>query len=160
MKDKVIKELIKDELFVTAIDANGINIHNSDQLINTHLFRYNQNPDTIKETDTFITVQVHIPENYYYNGQSDLYVKPVLEIWIISHYRHMNITNIPGITDSRNDYLSKLIDMKFNGRTDFGVGELLLSSNVEGSLYDKYLYRDMKFKTKDLNTGMCEDYGI
>lgn len=158
IKDKVIKELIRDPNFVAALDAPNINVSNSEQLINTHIFRYNQNPNTLQECDTFITVQVHIPENYYDNRSSDLFVKPILEMWIISHYRHMDITNLPGITDNRNDYLAKLIDLKFNGRRDFGgIGELNLSSNVEGSIYDKYIYRDLKFRTKDFNDSLCGD---
>lgn len=158
MKDKVIKEMIQDADFVTAIDAPNITIRNSDKLINKYIFRFNQNIETISETDTFITVQVHIPDNSYANrGNTSIFIKPVLEIWIISHFRHMNITNIPGISDNRNDYLSKLIDEKFNGSRDFGYGELNLVSNTEGCLYDKYLYRNMKFITLDINDGQCDE---
>lgn len=156
MKDGVIKELIRDEDFVIAMDAPNISIENSDQLINKYIFRFNQNIETITETDTFLTVQVHIPDNSYANrGTTSIFIKPVLEIWIISHFRHMNINNIPGITDNRNDYLSKLIDLKFNGYSGFGYGELQLVSNIEGCLYDKYLYRNMKFRTIDINDSVC-----
>lgn len=156
MKNAVIKEIIKDEALVTAIDAPNITLKNSEKLLNSHIFRFNQNIETITEVDTFITVQVHIPDSSYHrNGISSSFVQPVLEFWIISHFRHMNILNIPGISDNRNDYISKLLDEKFNGRSDFGYGSLELVCNLEGCLYDKYLYRSMKFRTIDLSDSLC-----
>ena len=79
----------------------------------------------------------------------------------------MMVTNIPQITDNRNDYISKLLDKKFNGRSTFGAndndednvhlyGKMNLVSNVEGAL-NKFLYRRMIFEMKDLNDSLCDD---
>ena len=135
------------------IDAIGSSVTSPEKLIGTHIFNYHQNPNTLTTTETFITIQVHIPQSYYRNN--NVYVKPTIEIWIISHERHMNVDNIPKITDNRNDYLSKLIDEKLNGRTDLGFGKLTLISNVEGAYQSDYLFRQMIFEGTDLNDSLC-----
>ena len=80
----------------------------------------------------------------------------------------MEVKNIPKISDTRNDYISRLIDKKFNGRSSFGgskdpkndistYGSLNLVLNDEGSTTQGFLYRHMVFETKDLNKSLCED---
>ncbi len=150
-KNKLIKEFIKDESIVKAI---GSSITSPEKLVGTHIFNYHQNPNTITTVDTFITVQVHIPKSFY--GDS-VFVKPTIEIWIISHEKHMEVNNIPKVTDNRNDYLSNLIDEKLNGRSDLGFGKLTLLSNVEGSYQQNYVYRQMIFEGTDLNNSLCKD---
>ena len=129
-------------------------------LINTHIFDYNQNPHTLNIVGTFITIQVHIPQlfyNDYYSNSSSNRVKPTIEIWIVSHEKHMKVDNIPKITVNRNDYLSELIDKKINGKTGFGIGETKLLSNIEGSFQQDYLFRKMIFECVDLNWSLCEE---
>lgn len=154
-KNKIIKEFIKDDQIVCAIGAEGItSTRNAEKLIGTHIFNYNQNPNTINTVGTFVTVQVQIPKAY---GLNYAYVEPAIEIWIFSHESHMVVDNISKINRNRNDYLSELIDKKLSGRTDFGVGELLLESNIETSLQKDYLCRQMIFRCKDFRKSMCED---
>ena len=80
----------------------------------------------------------------------------------------MRVTNIPKVSENRNDYISKLLDVKFNGRNTIGVskndknnrhlyGKLKLTSNTEGAFSKDFLYRRMVFETKDLNDSLCED---
>ena len=85
------------------------------------------------------------------------FVKPIIEFWIISHEKHMVVDNIPKVTENRNDYLSKLIDKKFNGSLDFGIGKLKLVSNIESSYQQDYVYRKMTFECIDLNESLCDD---
>ena len=80
-----------------------------------------------------------------------------IEIWIISHEKHMIVNNIPKIRENRNDYLSTLIDKRINGKYNFGIGEMTLTSNIEGSFQQDYLYRKMTFKGTDLNDSVCDD---
>lgn len=149
IKNKVIKDIIQDADIVAAI--NSANIKKPEDLIYTHIFTYHQNPYTLKNVQTFLTIQVHIPSQY---DIDKTFVKPTLEIWIISHYQHMKVNNIPKITDNRNDYISELLDKKLNGK-DYGIGGLILDSNVEGSYQEDYLWRKMLFVTKDLNQSLC-----
>ena len=80
----------------------------------------------------------------------------------------MRVTNIPKVSENRNDYISKLLDVKLNGRNTIGVskndknnlhlyGKLKLTSNIEGTFSKDFLYRRMIFETKDLNDSLCED---
>ena len=151
-KNKIIKEFIKDTEIVQAIGSS--NITSSEKLVGTHIFNYHQNPNTINTVETFITLQVHIPQPYINNK---IFVSPTIEIWIISHEQHMAVDNIPKITDNRNDYLSRLIDNKLNGRSDFGISNLKLLSNIEGSYQRDYVYRKMVFEGSDLNDSLCDD---
>ena len=157
-KNKIIKEFIKDQDIITAIDSSEIKPNEPEKLLYKHIFDYNQNPHTLNIVGTFITIQVHIPQSYYtdYNS-SQIYIKPTIEIWIISHEKHMRVDNIPKITQNRNDYLSELIDKKINGKSGFGIGETKLLSNIEGSFQQDYLFRKMIIECKDLNWSLCDD---
>ena len=143
-KNKIIREFIKDPEIIAAINSDEIKFNEPEKLIGTHIFNYNQNPHTLNKVGTFITIQVHIPQNYYsdYHGNSAIHVKPTIEIWIISHEQHMSVNNVPKITQNRNDYLSELIDNKIN---------------VEGAFQADYLFRKMIFQCLDLNWSFCED---
>lgn len=158
-KNKIIKEFIKDKEIIEAINSSEIKSNEPEKLIGTHIFNYNQNPHTLNKVGTFITVQVHIPQNYYsdYRGNSAIHVKPTIEIWVVSHEQHMIVNNVPKVTQNRNDYLSELIDNKINGRSGFGIGEIKLISNVEGSFQQDYLFRKMMFQCLDLNWSLCEE---
>ena len=158
-KNKIIKEFIKDQDIVAAINSSTVKSSEPEKLVNTHIFNYNQNPHTLNLVGTFMTIQVHIPENYYsdYHGNSAIHVKPIIEIWIISHEKHMKVNNVPKITQNRNDYLSELIDNKINGRHGFGIGETKLKSNIEGAFQQDYLFRKLIFECLDFNDSLCKD---
>ena len=157
-KNKIVKEFIKDADIIAAINSSTVKSNEPEKLIGTHIFNYNQNPHTLNIVGTFITIQVHIPQNYYndYNA-STIHVKPTIEIWIVSHEKHMVVDNVPKVTQNRNDYLSELIDRKINGKSGFGIGETVLLSNIEGSFQQDYLFRKMVFQCLDLNWSLCED---
>ena len=157
-KNKIVKEFIKDPDIIAAINSSEVKSNEPEKLINKHIFDYNQNPHTLNMVGTFITIQVHIPQSYYndYNSSVTM-VKPTIEIWIISHEKHMVVNNVPKVTQNRNDYLSELIDNKINGKRGFGIGETVLLSNMEGSFQQDYLFRKMMFQCVDLNWSLCED---
>ena len=157
-KNKIVKEFIKDKEIVAAINSSEVIPNEPEKLIGKHIFNYNQNPHTLNIVGTFITIQVHIPHDYYtdYNA-SNTRVRPTIEIWIISHEKHMNVDNVPKVTQNRNDYLSELIDNKINGKRGFGIGETVLLSNTEGAFQQDYLFRKMIFQCVDLNWSLCED---
>ena len=157
-KKKIVKEFIKDTDIVAAINSSKVKPNESEKLINTHIFTYNQNPHTLNIVGTFITIQVHIPHDYYNDYKSAANrVRPTIEIWIISHEQHMAVDNVPKVTQNRNDYLSELIDNKINGKTGIGIGETVLLSNIEGAFQQDYLYRKMIFQCLDLNWSLCDE---
>ena len=157
-KNKIIKEFIKDQDIIAAINSSEVKSNEPEKLINKHIFDYNQNPHTLNIVGTFITIQVHIPHDYYTDYKaSNTRVRPTIEIWIISHEQHMNVDNVPKVTQNRNDYLSELIDNKINGKSGFGIGETVLLSNTEGAFQQDYLFRKMIFQCLDLNWSLCEE---
>ena len=157
-KNKIVKEFIKDPDIIAAINSSEVKSNEPEKLIGKHIFNYNQNPHTLNTVGTFITVQVHIPQSYYndYNASATR-VKPTIEIWIISHEKHMTVDNVSKVTQNRNDYLSELIDNKINGKSGFGIGETVLLSNIEGAFQQDYLFRKMIFQCIDFNWSLCED---
>jgi hypothetical protein len=158
-KNKIVKEFIKDKDIINAINSSEIKSNEPEKLINKHIFDYNQNPHTLNTVGTFITIQVHIPQDFYsdYHGNSIIHVKPTIEIWIISHEKHMIVNNVPKITQNRNDYLSELIDNKLNGKSGFGIGDTRLICNIEGAFQQDYLYRKLVFECLDFNNSLCDN---
>lgn len=152
-KNRIIKEFIKDKEIVAAINSSEVT--SPEKLKGTHIFDYHQNPHTINTVETFITVQVHIPQPFSFEDKT--FVKPTVEIWIISHEKHMVVDNVPKVTENRNDYLSRLIDNKLNGKSGFGIGKLNLMSNNEGAYQQDYVFRKMVFECLDLNASLCVD---
>jgi len=153
LKDVVIESMVKNEALFYAIDSPTIkDFKNSSELAYTHIFPYDQNPETIKDATTIITIEVDILESY---GKSQEWVKPTLIIKIISNEKRMKVSNIPKVTANRNDYISQLIDNMLNGRMDLGYGPLTLFRNIGESFMKGYLYRTMIFKTQDFNDSLC-----
>lgn len=145
------REILADPILLKAID---VEFSEESELINTHIFTFAQNPKIIQSSSTYLTIQVHIPRGATSDNK---WVHPILEIWIISHNKHMRISNISGVRANRNDFIAQLLDEKFNGSSDFGYGQMYLERNIEGVHPDNndYLYRQMVFVTKDLNQGVC-----
>ena len=151
LKERVVKAIAEDDTLFYAFDAREC--ENGGDLINTHIFKYNKNPNTITEEITFLTVMVHTNAR----DRNRIFVTPTLEFRIYSHNGHMKMDSI--ITkDNRNDYISMLLDDKFNGSTKYGgIGKLRLVKNEEGTYNDSFLYRRMVFETIDINDSFCDN---
>lgn len=151
LKEKIVNAIAKDDDIFYAFDAEGC--ENGGDLINKHIFKFNKNPSTITDSITFMTIMVHTKAI-----RNNTFVIPTLEIWIYSHNNHMVMD--PRVTkDNRNDYLSMLLDDKFNGSTEYGgIGKLELTSNNEGTFNQNFLYRRLLFETRDINNSVCESW--
>lgn len=149
LKMKVVNAIAHDDTLFYAFDAKDC--ENGGDLINTHIFKYNKNPETITEAITFMTIMVHTKSR----DRNATFVTPTLEIWIYSHNDHMKMDS--KITkDNRNDYISMLLDDMFNGSSDYGgIGKLVLTLNQEGTYNQKFLYRRLLFETVDINNSVC-----
>lgn len=152
-KERVVDAITHDDTLFYAFDAKDC--ENGGDLINTHIFKYNKNPETITESITFMTIMVHT-KPISREKREYTFIIPTLEIWIYSHNDHMKMD--PEITkDNRNDYISMLLDSKFNGSDKYGgIGKLLLTLNQEGTYNQKFLYRRLLFETMDVNYSFCE----
>lgn len=164
MKQKVISEIVNDPEIVKAFgspnyDETDEGISGED-VFNNYIFTWNQNPNTITDVITFVTLQVNTVK---YDSTK---IKPTLIIYIYSHNNHMKLDSkkYKGISGNRNDYLSRLLDKKFNGRSSLGlteksalrlIGELTLVSNIEDAFNKDFVLRRLIFETKDMNTSLC-----
>lgn len=154
IKNKIIYEVIQDIDIITVINKDKI--ETSEELINTQIFDFAQNPSAIKDVLTFLTIKVDVL-TYTDSTQNYTYTYPSLIIDIITHIDYMKVNDIPNVTSNRNDYLAMLLDEKFNGKYGFGNGKLILISNEEGSLQKDWVYRRMIFQTTDLNNSNCDE---
>ena len=151
-KKKIVDAIATDDTLFYAFDAKDC--ENGGDLINTHIFKYNKIPETITEVNTYMTVMVHTKSR----DRNGTFVTPTLEIWIYSHFNHMKM-DYKITKDNRNDYISMLIDDKFNGSTEYGgIGKLRLVNNTEGTYNDKFLYRRLIFETVDINDSFCDGW--
>ena len=153
VKNTIIKELIQDNDFLKALNVPN-DQSNAEDVLGTYIFDYHQNPNTIEKVQSFITIQVHLPEVLHIDPNR---ITALIEIWIYSHYKNMKITNIPKIRCNRNDYLSMLLDSKLNGRTDLGIGTVKLKGNIEGTFQPDYLFRNMTFEVAAINNSPCNN---
>lgn len=151
LKERIIEEISNDEIFYYAIDPNPAIAKEGADLPDTYIFRYNKNPDIVLEAETFLTIMVDTKSR----DLNKTFVTPTLTIFVYSHHRHMEVNNVPGIIENRNDYISKLLDKKLNGFVN-GFGALLLVSNTEGVYNKEFLFRRLVFETVDLNKSLCE----
>lgn len=147
-KNKILNELQDDSDFLYVLNVTEEEIEKG--LVYTRLFPYFYIIDTQTVVKTYICIEVNINSI----SRNDVYSYPQIIVTIISHQDDMKI-DIPSVSATKIDYLSQLIDTKFNGADGFGIGKLVLKTNIEGNLNDVYRYRRLIFKSTDINNGEC-----
>ena len=148
-KNSIIIKLQNNELILDALDTTETE---REDLVYKRIFPYLYIPNTQTVSLSYINVEISITST----SRNNIYSYPQIVIMIISHQDHMNL-NMAGISGSRNDYLSELIDEMLNGSTGYGIGKIVLKSNVAGSLNDTYRYRQLTFIGTDINDNLCGD---
>lgn len=155
-KNQILSDLQNDNEIITAL-----NLHEDDDpddLVWNRLFPHYYIPDTQEEVKTYIMVEIDIQSNRsrYEPARRDIYSYPTITFTVLSHQDNMKLT-LPGISATRIDYLSELIDRKYNGASGFGIGEIQLTSNIAGNLNDTYRFRQLVFQAVDFNDSLCEE---
>lgn len=169
LKQKVINEIIDDPLIVQAFGSPDYQEaepgQSSEDVRENYIFTWRQGPGIMAQPVTFLTIQVSIQRSV------SNWVTPKLRLTVYSHRDHIKLTagDFPGVSANRNDYLSALLDQKFNGRESLGLpddpdklnlmGELILTASHEGACDDIFAYRTMIFETKDINHPLCSARG-
>ena len=152
-KNQIISELSQDDKIITAL---GLNPNESpDDLVWVRLFPHYYIPQTEEDVKTYILVEIDIPERRirYGTTESEIWVHPTIIFYVLTHQEDMHI-NLVGESGTRMDYISELIEDKYQGRTDFGVGRLQLKSDVAGSVNTTYRFRQLVFEAVDVS-GVC-----
>ena len=152
-KNQIISELSQDDKIITAL---GLNPNESpDDLVWVRLFPHYYIPQTEEDVKTYILVEIDIPERRirYGTTESEIWGHPTIIFYVLTHQEDMHI-NLVGESGTRMDYISELIEDKYQGRTDFGVGRLQLKSDVAGSVNTTYRFRQLVFEAVDVS-GVC-----
>lgn len=147
-KRKIMSAIVNCEEIVDAIKEPNITIDNADELINLCIFDYNRIPDITEVARTFITIQVNIP----HIEKGNIFRDVTVVIRVISHISKMELGGGKG---NSTDYISAQLDELLSEREDFGFGRLLITSNTEASINEKWIIRNMTFGVKNSNTSFC-----
>lgn len=154
-KNKIMSELSQDEEIVNALGLNDD--ESPDDLVWVRLFPHMFVPSTEQIVKTYLLVEIDIPERRTRYGSSDsnIWVHPTIVFYVLTHQEDMHM-NMVGESGTRMDYLAELIEEKYEGRQDFGVGALQLKSDTAGSVNTTYRFRQLVFEAVDLDSGLCE----
>lgn len=154
-KNKIISELTQDDEIINAL---GLNPDESpDDLVWKRIFPHYYIETTEDKVKTYILVEIDIPErrSRYGSNDSSIWVYPTIIFYVLTHQEDMHMDMV-GESGTRMDYLAELIEDKYQGRTDFGVGTLQLKSDVAGSVNTTYRFRQLVFEAVDIDNDLCE----
>lgn len=150
-KKKLISSIVLSPDLITLIDDDYIEdgeCINSDDLIYKQIFPYYYIPETQTEAKSYVIMKV--------NGlgiKNKIYNKVEVYICVISHQDIMK-TKLGG---TRIDLMSEIVEDLFNGRDDFGFGEMELISNIESEVNTNHRCRILRFVVEDFNADACKD---
>lgn len=141
-RENIMRLLCSNEEIVKLLtyEENPTVLPNRD-LMYTKIFPYGYNPDTVKETDTFICFTVGIPEVY-----NKTYKEINVIFFIFSHQSLIRTSH--GL---RTDLIGAEIDKMFNGNIDLGVGRLNLQNVEDISPAVKYNGIAISYNVTDWN---------
>lgn len=149
-KDKIMSELSQDDEIINALGLNPD--ESEDDLVWVRLFPHYYIPQTESEVKCYILVEIDIPERRtrYGSGESSIWTHPTIVFYVLTHQEDMRLDMV-GESGTRMDYLAELIEDKYDGRKDFGVGILKLKSDIAGSINNTYRFRQLVFEATDVN---------
>ena len=120
----------------------------SDDLIYKQIFPYYYIPDTVTEAQSYVIMKV--------NGlgiNNKIYNKAEVYICVMSHQDVMKAKG----GGTRIDLMGEIVEELFNGRNDFGFGEMELISNIESEVNTNHRCRVLRFMVEDFNADACSD---
>ena len=155
-KNQIMSELSQDDEIINAL---GLNPDESpDDLVWVRLYPHYYIPQTETDVKTYILVEIDIPErrSRYNSNDNSIWVHPTIVFYVLTHQDDMRM-NIAGESGTRMDYLAELIEDRYEGKRGFGVGGLVLKSDIAGSVNTTYRFRQLVFEAVDIEDGLCEE---
>jgi hypothetical protein len=154
-KQKLVSSLINSPELISLIDnsyvKNGKCVE-TENLIYKRIFPFYYIPETVTETDAYVIMKV--------NGlgkKGKIYSKAEVYICVISHQNFMYVKNGDG---TRIDMMGEIVESLFDGRDDFGFGEMELESDIETEINSSHRCRILRFIVEDFNSDACRDEPI
>ena len=151
-KNKLMSSIINSPELITLVNDSYIEdgeIIDANGLVYKQIFPFYYIPDTQTETLSYVIMKV--------NGlgvSGKIYNKAEVYICVISHQDIMKVEDAGG---TRIDLMGEIIEDLFNGRDDFGFGEMELKSNAEININTTYRGRELRFFVEDFNADACKD---
>lgn len=152
-KRKLLNSIVNSPELIKLINENYINedgeCEESENLTYKQIFPYYYIPDTQTNTQSYVIMKV--------NGlgiKNKIYNKAEVYICVISHQESMEVEGSHG---TRIDLMGEVIEELFNGRDDFGFGEMELISNIESEINTSHRCRILRFMVEDFNADACSD---
>jgi hypothetical protein len=143
-KKEIIKRLYMNPTIVSLLDPDD-EMEYPDDLVYTRIFPYGKIPGTAQSVGSYITVTIN---SLSPTARNDIVKNVELVVRVVSSDALMKVS---GRSETRIDLLSSEVDTMLNEDYDFGVGPVMLMSNKEYTLNDSYFYRELIFRTVDLN---------
>ncbi len=146
-KNKTISMILSQNEIIELFEKTEEDVEN---IVYSNIFPFGYIPQTQTETELYITIEVSIPKMLF----RQVWEYPHMTIKLICHQDKMQL-NKAGVSATRLDYLSTLIDKLLNGTDGWAYGKLSLVSNTEYNLSPVYKVREMIFQGQDLNEDRC-----
>lgn len=140
----IIKKLIEDPEVVSLLDPEK-KFEYPDDLIYERIYPFTRIPSTEQETKAYITIAVSVPQIDVRND----YIRNMRIT--IRAYSHADIMKVKGTFADRIDLLGAAVDRLLNESMDLGIGYVRLVSSTEHVLDSSHHYRELLFKTDDIN---------
>lgn len=151
-KKKLMSSIVNSPELITLVNSNFVvdgECENADELIYKQIFPYYYIPDTQDKSLAYVLMKV--------NGlgiRNKIYNKAEVYICVAAHQNIMYVKNGGG---TRIDLMGEIIETLFNGRDDFGFGEMELLSNIEDSINNTHRCRVLRFMVEDFNADACRE---
>ena len=150
-KKKLITSIVTSPDLITLVNDDYVEdgeCVNSDDLIYQQIFPYYYIPETQTKAQSYVIMKV--------NGlgiKNKIYNKAEVYICVVSHQEVMQAKG----GGTRIDLMGEIIEELFNGRDDFGFGEMELISNIESEINTTHRCRILRFMVEDFNADACPD---
>lgn len=150
-KKKLISSIVTSPDLITLVNDDYVEdgeCVNSDDLIYQQIFPYYYIPETQTKARSYVIMKV--------NGlgiKNKIYNKAEVYICVVSHQEVMQAKG----GGTRIDLMGEIIEELFNGRDDFGFGEMELISNIESEINTTHRCRILRFMVEDFNADACSD---
>ena len=126
-KNQIASTILNDNAIVSMITEIIPPEKPVEDLLYTYIFPFDYIPDAIQEVGCYICYEIEVPKvsivNYFFKDV-------IITFRIICHQAAMKTSY--GAT--RIDYLAHLIELLFNGNTEYGFNNLELVSSVPGHI--------------------------
>ena len=150
-KTKLVTSIINSPELVELLDSSYVDdgkfVEESGDLVYKQVFPYYYIPETQNETKSYVIMKI--------NGlgiKNKIYNKAEVFICVVSHQDIMKVKD-----GTRIDKMGEIVEELFNGRDDFGFGEMELVSNIESEINNTHRCRILRFMVEDFNADACKD---